>query len=262
MVNVTPDGLRYLNDNPPAPFHRRALLPYLCRNNPTRWLIQAWVGYALLLVGTWGLVGGLQGVAAACLVAPLPGILLGLRFPVLVDLAALGMATSAAALWVNGYEWAAIVLVILAGSAKESAPVFAAVFAWSPWLLVGLAAPLIIGLLRKPGTMPEMGEEHQWILDHPVKAAKKYHAGMLTTLSPALLLPWGALVVALAAPSWQLAAVLALAYGQLLIATDTVRLYQWAAPTVAIAATSAVEPQWWPVLIALTVFNPLRGDGV
>ena len=71
-----------------------------------------------------------------------------------------------------------------------------------------------------------------------------------------------ALVVALAAPSWQLAAVLALAYGQLLIATDTVRLYQWAAPTVAIAATSAVEPQWWPVLIALTVFNPLRGDGV
>lgn len=261
-MNVTPDGLRYLHPSPPAPFHRRALLPWLCGEDPRRWLIQAWVGYALLLVGTWGLVGGWQGVAAAALVAPLPGILLGIRFPVLVDLGALGMATSAAALWVNGIEWAAIVLVVLAGAAKESAPVFAGAFAWSPWLLVGLAAPLLIGLIRKPGAMPEMGDEHQWILDHPIKASRKYHDGMLRSLSPALLLPWGACVVALAAPSWQLAAVLALAYGQLLIATDTVRLYQWAAPTVAIAATQAVEPQWWPVLIALTVFNPLRGDGV
>lgn len=261
-MNVTPDGLRYLHPSPPAPFHRRALLPWLCRENPRRWLIQAWVGYALLLVGTWGLVGGWQGVAAAALVAPLPGILLGIRFPVLVDLGALGLATSAAALWVNGIEWAAIVLVVLAGAAKESAPVFAAAFAWSPWLLVGLAAPLLIGLIRKPGAMPEMGDEHQWILDHPIKASRKYHDGMLRSLSPALLLPWGACVVALAAPSWQLAAVLALAYGQLLVATDTVRLYQWAAPTVAIAATQAVEPQWWPVLIALTAFNPLRGDGV
>ena len=53
-----------------------------------------------------------------------------------------------------------------------------------------------------------------------------------------------------------------LAYAQLFVATDTVRLYQWAAPVVAIAATSAVDPRWWPLMVVVTLFNPLRGDGV
>ena len=262
-MNVTPDGLRYLHPHPPAPFHRRALLPWICGTDPKRWITQAWIGYALLLVGTFGLVGGWQGLAAAALVAVLPGIMLGLVHPVLVDTTALGLATASAALWVNDLQTPAIALVLVAGAAKESAPVFAAVFAWNPLLLVGLVVPLLIGVIRGAGEpMAEMGKHHQWILEHPIKASRKYHDGMLRSLSPVLVFPWGALVVALAAPSWQLGAALAVAYGQLLLATDTVRLYQQAAPAVAIAATTAVDPVWWPVLLVLTAFNPARGDGV
>ena len=262
-MNVTPDGLRYLHPHPPAPFHRRALLPWICGTDPKRWITQAWIGYALLLVGTFGLVGGWQGLAAAALVAVLPGIMLGLVHPVLVDTTALGLATASAALWVNDLQTPAIALVLVAGAAKESAPVFAAVFAWNPLLLVGLVVPLLIGVIRGAGEpMAEMGKHHQWILEHPIKASRKYHDGMLRSLSPVLVFPWGALVVALAAPSWQLGAALALGYAQLLIATDTVRLYQQAAPAVAIAATTAVDPVWWPVLLVLTAFNPARGDGV
>ena len=261
-MNVTPDGLRYLHPNPPAPFHRRALLPWLCGADPKRWIAQAWIGYALIFVGTFALVGGWQGLAAAALVAVLPGIMLGLVHPVLVDTTALGLATVAAALWVHDLQIPAVAVVLLAGAAKESAPVFAAVFAWNPVLIVGLVAPLLIGLVRRPGEMPGMGKHHQWILEHPIKASLKYHDGMLRSLSPVLVYPWGACVVALAAASWQLAAALALGYAQLLIATDSVRLYQQAAPVVAIAATTAVDPVWWPVLLALTAFNPARGDGV
>ena len=262
-MNVTPDGLRYLHPHPPAPFHRRALLPWLCGTDPKRWIAQAWIGYALIAVGTFALVGGWQGVAAAALVLVLPGIMLGLVHPVLIDTTALGLAVCSAALWVQGFEVLAVVLVLIAGAVKESAPVFAAVFAWTPVLLVGVAVALIIGWIRKPGEpMAEMGKHHQWILEHPFKASRKYHDGVLKSLSPILVYPWGALVVALAAPSWQLGAALALGYAQLLIATDTVRLYQQAAPAVAIAATTAVEPVWWPVLLVLTAFNPARGDGV
>lgn len=259
---LTPDGYRYLKrTNLPAPFHLRWLIPWLCRDESTRWNAAAWAGFTGLVVGTWGLVGGWAGVAAAALVAVLPSVRFGLAHRVLVDLPALGLATLAAAAWVNGWTIPALVLAVLAGMSKETAPVFAAIFAWSPFLLIGLVAPMMIDALRTRGG-DDLGEHHAWILAHPVQASRKYHAGYLTTLDPRLVLPWGACVVALASPSWQLAAVLVAAYAQLTVATDTVRLYQWAAPAVAVAAVTAVPPVWWPVLIILTAFNPLRGDGI
>ncbi len=262
MPTLTPDGARYLAAQPPAPFHVRALLPALCGHQARRWQVAAWAGVAATLAGTMILAGaGWQGAAAAALVAGLPMVRFNLAHPVLVDSAALGLATLAAAAWHAGGHPAAIVLVILAGAAKEAAPLFAAVFAWSPVLLVGLIAPAVIASLRTPGS-DVLDEHNAWILAHPVKAARQYHAGYLAGANPILVAPWGACVVALAAPSWQLAAALVLGYAQLVTATDTVRLYQWAAPVVAIAATGAVPAAWWPVLIVATVFNPLRGDGL
>lgn len=261
-VALTPDGYRYLDRvNLPAPFHLRWLVPWLCRDESARWDVAAWSGLAGVLAGTWLLVGGWAGVAAAALVAVLPSVRFGLTYRVLVDLPALGFATMSAGMWLHGWHVAALVLAVVAGSSKESAPVFAALFAWSPVLLVGLVAPLLAHLLRRRG--PDvLGGDHEWILAHPWQASRKFHAGYVRSLDPRLVLPWGACVVALAAPSWQLAAVLVAAYGQLVVATDTVRLYQWAAPIVAVAAVTAVPWQWWPVLVVLTAFNPMRGDGV
>lgn len=261
-IAVTPDGMRYLKRTElPAPFHLRWLVPFLCRDESTRWDAAAWLGFAGLTFGTWALVGGWAGVAAALLVAVLPSVRFGLAHRVLVDLPALGLATLSAAAWVNGWTVVAVVLAVVAGASKETAPVFAAVFAWTPVLLIGLIAPVVIDALRRRG-VDDLDEHNTWILAHPVQASRQYHAGFVTHLDPRLVAPWGAAVVALAAPSWQLAAVLVLAYGQLVVATDTVRLYQWAAPVVAVSAIAAVPWQWWPVLIVVTAFNPLRGDGV
>lgn len=261
-MDVTPDGARYLTVRPPAPFHLRVLIPRLCQDIAGRWQAAAWVGLAAMVAGIIVLAATWQvGVAAALLAASLPMVRFNIEHPVLVDLPALGLATLAAAAWHVGWWPAAVVLVLLAGATKETAPVFAAIFAWTPWLLIGLVVPLIVRWLRDPGE-DVLDVHNAWVLAHPIAASRQYHVGFVRNLDPRLVAPWGAAVVALAAPSWQLAAVLVVAYAQLLIATDTVRLYQWAAPVVALAAVAAVPWQWWPVLIVVTAFNPLRGDGL
>lgn len=261
-VTLCPDSIRYLNPDPPSPFHLRPLVPALCGTTAWRWKAATYIGLALTIVGTWAIVGGWQGVAAALLLAALPSVRFNATHPVLVDAAALGFATTSAALWVHGWWLPAIAVTCLAAATKETAPIFAACFAWTPWLLAALAIPLLVALIRRPGPDPLNDEHHAWILAHPIQASRKYHHRYLIDANPVLLTPWGGATVALAAPSAQLAATLAAGYTQLAFATDTVRLYQWAAPVVCIAATTAVPPIWWPLLIIVTLFNPLRGDGV
>ena len=261
-TTLAPDSIRYLNPHPPRPFHLRPLLPWLCGTVAWRWHLATYVGIALTIMGTWAIVGGWQGVAAALILAALPSVRFNATHPVLVDATALGLATTSAALWVHGWTMPALIVAALAAATKETAPIFAACFAWTPVLLVALLVPAIIASLRTPGPDPLNDQHHAWILAHPIKASRKYHHRYIVDANPTLLTPWGGAVVALGAPSLQLAATLTAAYAQLVIATDTVRLYQWAAPTVVIAATTAAAPHWWPLLIVLTLFNPLRGDGV
>ena len=272
----TPDGVRYLHlgdgDPVPRPFHLRWLVPFVCRRVPARWFgvtVGAWMLATVcvgLLAPTWQ-----TGVAAALLFCWLPGIRYGLRAPILVDLPALALALVAAVCVKHGEVEVAIVVAMLAGACKESAPVFAAAFAWNPWLLVGLVAPAIRAVWVKPcppaddplkrwQTATPM-EEHEWILAHPWRAGWKHHQSKWLD-GMWMIAPWGATVVAAAAMDWQLATVLALGYGQLLVASDTVRLYQWAAPVVCIAAVSVVPVAWLPVLVVATIWNPLAGDGV
>jgi hypothetical protein len=152
------------------------------------------------------------------------------------------------------------VLALVAGSAKETAPIFAALFAWSPWPLVGLLAPL--AALRIIADGPDVLDAHNaWILEHPLRASWKFHKGHLLD-GAKFLAPWGGAVAGFAHLDWQLAAVLAAAYGQVVVATDTVRLYQWAAPVMCVAAATAVPTAWLPLLVLATIWNPLAGDGI
>ena len=260
---LTPDSARYLTvRTPPAPFHLRVLIPWLCGHSAIRWYVATWVGSALIALGTALMAPGWPGIAAAALVLALPSVRFSLSHVVLVDMAALGLATTSAGLAVHGWIIPALIVALLAGAAKETAPVFAALFAWNPLLLVGLVVPAIVKLVRTPGTDVLNEPEHAWILAHPIQAGRKYHHRMVVDAMPVLLTPWGACILALGAPSLQLGATLVVAYGQLFVATDTVRLYQWAAPVVAVSATSAVDPRWWPLMVLVTLFNPFRGDGV
>lgn len=253
---IGPDASRYLHASAgtpvPRPFHLRWLLPAACGTEVKRWWAVWIASWPLLAVGmlTWRLAAhdGLQvAVAAALLLVALPGILgPAAVIPVGVDLPAAALGVWACALVEFGHpaQVAAGVLVSLAaGAVKESTPVFAALWVWSPWLLIGLLAPLVRHVLVKPGPDP-LGPRFQAIADHPVKAALNAHRGNWRD-ARLMVAPWGVALAALYDVDWRLVVVLGVAYAQLLVATDSVRLYQHAAGP-AMASTAAVTiPLGW-----------------
>lgn len=254
---LTPDGARYLaaaNVRVARPFHLRWLLPRLLGTNLRAWTITSRVSIAA--------IGVLTAVYAhspwmAC-VALLPGVMLSWRHPVLVDAPAMALALLSAVLFPLSWP-AAVAVAVIAGCVRETAPVWAAIYAWNPLALVGLVPVAIRALMRAGSDV--LDEENAWILTHPFKASLKYHAGRWR--DPTLMVtPWGGLIVALGGLDVRLGVALAAAYGQLLTATDSVRLYQWAAPVMAVACVQ-VLPGWALPFVAVSIaVNPWEGPGV
>lgn len=265
MTKVTPDGHRYLamasGQRIARPFHLRWLIPAVCGTSPTKWRAVRYAAVCGLIPAAWWYGGfGWRGLFVALFVVGLSGVWkFNLTYPVLVDAPAMVLALLSACLFRAGGVWiaAAIAVVLVAGMTKETSPAFAALWAWSPLLLVGLLAPAVRMLWRSGDDV--LDDENRWILEHPFKASRKYHKDVPTW---AWVLPWGAGVVSLANGSPQLAVTLAVAYAQCAIATDTVRLYQWAFPVVAVAAAGAVPLEWLPVLAAVHLVNPFATEGV
>jgi hypothetical protein len=227
--------------------------------------MRAWVyaqRVALLLlpvVAFWYGGFGWQGVFVALVPFGLAGVFwFNLRFPILVDLLAMVFAIAAAAAAQDGTWPAAIALALLAGCVKETSPVFAALYAWNPILLVGLAAPAIRHLFRQGDDV--LDEENRWVLDHPFKASWKYHKD-LKPLPLVWVLPMGVLLLASVNPTLQVAAVVLVAYAQCAVATDSARLYQWCWPVLAVAVCEQVPRSWWLVLIVVHLANPFKGHG-
>jgi hypothetical protein len=256
---LTPDGVRYLalggHQKVSRPFHFRWLLPRLIGQDEDRWRIPAYASAIVYLALLWAYTGSWW----ACLLGlGLSGVIhYNVQHPVLVDLPAMTLALGAATAATHGLLWLAVVLVLIAGCVKETAPPFAAVYAWQPILLVGLA-PVFFRACLKAGRDPlASNPEHAEILAHPFRSAVEYHRKDPLWI---YVLPWGVCVLGIANGSTRLWVALALAYGQLLVATDSVRLFQWAAP-VLILATVPMLGVWLPVLLVLHLVNPFRSDG-
>ena len=254
---LTPDGQRYLtaaHTRVARPFHLRWLLPKICQSDLRRWKALSWV--CVIAIGIYTALYT-NNVWMGC-VAFLPGIMFNWRHPVLVDATAMALALWSALLF--PYCWpAALAVALLAGCIRETAPIWAAIYAWNPLLLIGLL-PVAARSLQRQG--PDvLDSENAWILKHPIKASRKYHAGLWTDPFT-MIAPWGALIAGLADLNAQLATAIAFGYGQLLIATDSVRLYQLAAPVLALSVTHAL-PSWaFPFIAIGVVFNPWRGSGL
>lgn len=264
-MKVGPDAARYWHaggrGRVPRPFHLRWLLPRLCEQQPDRWWAAWLAGWALAAVGMFSLAAQLHGwqvgVAATCLLLGLPGFLgPPVTMPIGVDIPATGLGLCAAALTVNpnpGWVFLAVVLSLAAGAAKETTPLFAALWAWH-WLpLVGLVAPLVAHLAIRPGPDP-LGPKFQAIADHPVRSALDAHKGRWRD-AWLMVAPWGVCLAALVGADWRLVVVLAVAYAQLVVATDTVRLVHHAAgPAMALAAALVVPVEWLPLAVVAHVF--------
>lgn len=260
-VQFGPDAARYwiaAQGRPVArPFHLRWLLPAVCGTSLRRWWSVWALSWPVLGVGIFALASDLgwqRALFAAVLVVSLPGVW-GPKVvrPVGVDLPSMALASVSAAAAVHGWLWLAVAAACLGAMVKESAPVWAALWAWSLWPLAALAV-LVIPLAMSRPAIDEVTARADLrnIHDHPLRTAlvaRQWRNGRK------MVAPWGVALAGLYAPSWPLVATLAIAHLQLLVATDTVRLVQTAAgPALAIAAAEVLPVEWLPLAAIAAVF--------
>ncbi len=264
-LRLGPDARRYLLAGSghlvARPFHMRPLLPWLCRDRIRRWWTVWFASWPLAAAGAvWWAVGmgasWTQGAFVAVLLLALPGVLgPPVARPVGVDLPCLAVSLWAAGFFAHDMPILGVAVAVVAVLIREQAPIWIALWAWSPWPLVALIAGVIVALVRRSAidevtALPALKHVH----DHPVASAFEHRAGRWRD-AWLLVVPWGATLAALVAPTPQVAATLALAHGQLLVATDTVRLLANAAgPVMALAATNVIPSAWWPVAAVLSIF--------
>lgn len=254
-MRLGPDSARYIlagqGKRVAKPFHLRILLPWICENDEKKWRA-VWLACWPLLICLATAFAALQDLeihqaaAAAALVALLPGVWgPPVVRPVGVDLPGMVIALGAAIAFETGWWPLGTVLITAAALTKETMPIWAALWIWSPLPLIGLAAPAVVAIVRKPEideitAHPNLREVH----DHPIRTALKAHQNQWRD-AWIMVAPWGVCLAALIDPSWPLAICLLAAYAQLFVATDTTRLLHTAAGIpMAIAAVATIPPTW------------------
>lgn len=262
-LTLGPDSARYwlaAEGQPVArPFHLRWLLPRLLGQSERAWWIVWGLSWPLLFAGGWVLASQHgeswhEGLAAGVLLVALPG-LWGPKVvrPVGVDLPSMVLSLGAACALGEGWWWLAVPLALIGGCIKESGPVWSALWAWNPLLLVGLAAPLIRSLLAKSAmdeftARPNLREVHE----HPIRTALR---GRSWRDAWVMVAPWGLTLAALYRPTPWVLVTLLVAYLQLVVATDTVRLVQTAAgPPMAVAAALTIPAPWLLLAVVAHAF--------
>lgn len=261
-MNLSPDGRYYIRMHDgmpvPRPYAWRWLLPLLPLNI---WALTTWTSLVLTPVcaAYYFSERGLHGhelTFAVALLSVVPGVWrLALSLPILCDTPAFAAALAVAALSVR-HPWAAAVAALPLGAAYEKGPVFAALWGWSWWPLMGLT---FVGWFRKHAPHDETTPE--WI-KHPFLTAMKYRERLGLDME-AYLLPFGASLLAFTAPfSWQVILTTAVAFGQLFIAQDTIRLLVWAAPVLVCAAVPQIPQAWYVLALVFTLLSASKAKVV
>jgi len=261
MARLGPDAQRYLaaGDGQPQtrPFHVRWVLPALCGTDLRAWWLVYCLSWPMLAAGTvlWAVHGDLSGIrigAAVLLILGLPGILgPSVSIPVQADLPATALTAIGTGLILSPIRWVQLVgwaTLLLATNIRETVPIVAALWLWSPIPLILLVSVAITWWIR-PQVASSGIPEWDWIAAHPIRAGLKYHAGRWRD-ARLMVVPWGADLAAIGNLSPRLALTLIVAYAQLFVATDSVRLYQHvAAIPMTIAAVTFIPTAWLPVAL-------------
>lgn len=262
-----PDAARYLlaGDGQPVafPFNVRWLLPAACGSDLTAWWLAWALSWPVLAAGVtfWALGLGASwpvALAAAALVVSLPGVLQPhSTWPVGVDLPAMALSAVSAACFVWDQPLLGVVFAVWAVTIKEQAPVWIALWAWTWVPLLVLPLVLVAYLIRRPQIDPITSTPLlKRVHDHPVRSALEHRtqAGGWRNFW-LMVAPWSACLAALLHPTPQLVCALLVGYGALLVATDTVRVYQPpAAPVAALTAAQVIPSQWLIVAVVVTFF--------
>lgn len=261
-TKLAPDSYRYLaagrGEKTYPPFNRRILLPFLCGSDERLWQLLSYSSLVSVIVLT-GVYSHMNGASpegaffAMFLMALMPTMKFWLQTPVLTDQFGLMMALAAAIL-----PWPLNLLTcIVGGFARESVPIFAALYAWNPVLLLGFLPVAIWSIVAPKG--PDQMKRESW-LDHPLQTSYAFKKGKYRDIK-LWITPWGAALAGLFFPSVQLVMTMFVAYAQTIIATDAVRLYVWAAPVLILQAVQ-VDVMWMLPLAVSHWTNPWRGEGI
>ncbi len=219
------DGNRYTSGKAqPPPFHRR-----WCG-----WPVRALQAATLVSLVALGVLMG--SPTKAVMLLTLPGAWFIATHPTTTDAPCMLLAWCAALLF-PAHPYVALLLSMLAGFIHERGPVFAALYAWHPLLLLGLVA---VGWWRTPA-----GRDKDGLVGHSTWQAIKAHRPYQDMLDPVIVAL--GLRAALAWPiyaggSTRAWAALVMAFGSRIIGSDTCRFLFWAAPP--LIADSPDAPLW------------------
>ena len=261
---VFPDGERYFsNERLCMPFSLRWLLRDICRQNETLWNVFAYIPVIAIPVISYYYFLALgftdfQATIGGALVCGLGGVtLVNYALKYLSD--GFGMLCMITALWLFKIDltlWG--ILVTLIGSmANEKTFVYVTLMSLNPYALIGAIPVLIRYLVYKHADSDYLGGDE--IIKHPFKSGIEFHKGFWFDPKRSVLV-WGVTIIAFANMNIHLAVVLLVAYGSILLATDSTRLIHWAFP-IMVASMLSITPDSW--LIPLTVlhwFNPYRAN--
>lgn len=233
------DGDRYTSCAPqPKPFHRR---------------FHHWPASALAvstLISAVFLSASLGSWQAAAMFATLPGVAFCVVNCTTVDLPALALAWGSALLW-PGHPFASVGVSLLSGVIHERGPVFAAVYAFSPWPLLGLLA---VQWWQRPAPVTIKNDSDRFV-GHSLPGAVKAHRGARDLLGTEGLLwslrgvPFAAAWLGLPPAAW---CGFALSAVSRLVSTDAGRAMVWAAPPM-LAAMPEIPP--WVVAAHVLTFR-------
>lgn len=267
-----PDSERYFHagaGNPVYnPFHMRWFVPFICKQNTKLWDIVTQgslilIPTALYLYLRFLHVEELRSFIGALMVFGLSGIWkMNALSKYLVDTTAILSSLIASTFFINDNIAFGIFFTVLATCVKETSFVFIALFSWNPLPLgIGGFVYILESSIIEPAKSDLLGEDNHEILDHPLKTGLKWHKGNWFNIE-LMLLPWGVvgilgLIGAVSANIWQYVLVaLAVSYGQVLLATDTVRLYQWSFPVMILSAVLFLPIEYSILALVIHYLNP------
>ncbi len=250
---MSADGWRYQamarGEGAPKPYHYRWLMPRVLGGDQRRWQTANTVACAGMVPAMWWLTGSPTVGLFNFTLFGVWGMARG--FPMITDPVAMCAAIVAAAATKHRRWTVAVAASLVAGGCRETAPVFAALYAGHPLPLVGLLSPAVMA--RKPEG-PDVTDDfsHTCVAD-PLAAVWQVRRGSATDWK-LYVAPLGGLWLGARSDARTTLTLLA-TYAQLLVAVDTSRLTAWLWP---VLADNLSKDDRWPLAFAVSVANPWK----
>jgi hypothetical protein len=235
-------------------FNLRWLLPFICRQNEKVWEAVTQGSVILLAPALYFYLVSFglsveQGLLGSALVCGLSGVyIMNYIGKYLNDATGMLFMLLSAGSFYSGYWELSILFSAVGSCVKESVFVYSAIAGMNPLALLGGVVVLIRKLFWKPASNDLLGDWNHEILDHPFKTGWKWHKDTFTDWT-LMLAPWGLVLLFGLVGMWnvntlQIALMLGISYLTVFMATDTVRLYQWAFPVVVASAVTVIPLEW------------------